>query len=103
MGWNAPSVKLMNDIIVGCAMSEGRATVQRHLDRLKKQADKPHKVQRQTSFAPEMEQHGASAQTEDQLNRQQLCRKQPGPGRKVEYEQPVYSCGNECQPHTGQY
>lgn len=50
-----------------------------------------------------MEQGSASAQTEDQLTRQHLCRKGPGPGTKVEYKQPVHSCGSECQPDTGQY
>lgn len=57
MGWNAPSAKLMNYIIVGrvADMSEGRAAIQRDLDRLRKQTHKPHTAQRQISSAPEME------------------------------------------------
>lgn len=57
MGLNAPSAKLMNDIIVGrvADMSEGTAAIQRDLDRLRKQANKPHTAQRQISSAPEME------------------------------------------------
>jgi len=48
MGWNTPSAELMNDIIVGILadISEDRADTQRDFDRLRKQAEKPHKVQR---------------------------------------------------------